>query len=88
MELIKIIVSCLYLYVEDLPLDKTKIISCVGNLVCDRACLNVLTGQTLEEDPFCYADSMLNTLQFVCSAFYLTTHSTHFIYGYMASDIW
>ena len=20
--------------------------------------------------------------------FYLTTHSTHFIYGYMASDIW
>ena len=20
--------------------------------------------------------------------FYLTTHSTHFIYGYLASDIW
>ena len=20
--------------------------------------------------------------------FYLTTHSTHFIYGYMASDVW
>ena len=20
--------------------------------------------------------------------FYLTTHSTHFIYGYMASDMW
>ena len=20
--------------------------------------------------------------------FYLTTHSTHFIYGYMAADIW
>ena len=20
--------------------------------------------------------------------FYLTTHSTHFIYGYMASDLW
>ena len=20
--------------------------------------------------------------------FYLTTHSTHFVYGYMASDIW
>ena len=23
-----------------------------------------------------------------CEMFYLTTHSTHFIYGYMASDIW
>ena len=23
-----------------------------------------------------------------CNMFYLTTHSTHFIYGYMASDIW
>ena len=22
------------------------------------------------------------------NVFYLTTHSTHFIYGYMASDIW
>ena len=25
---------------------------------------------------------------FVEGMFYLTTHSTHFIYGYMASDIW
>ena len=24
----------------------------------------------------------------VQEVFYLTTHSTHFIYGYMASDIW
>ena len=23
-----------------------------------------------------------------CGLFYLTTHSTHFIYGYMTSDIW
>ena len=30
-------------------------------------------------------------IQFTCygrKCFYLTTHSTHFIYGYMASDIW
>ena len=25
---------------------------------------------------------------FTKEMFYLTTHSTHFIYGYMASDIW
>ena len=27
-------------------------------------------------------------LYFKKEMFYLTTHSTHFIYGYMASDIW
>ena len=29
-----------------------------------------------------------NTLMQEREIFYLTTHSTHFIYGYMASDIW
>ena len=29
-----------------------------------------------------------NLLQREREMFYLTTHSTHFIYGYMASDIW
>ena len=28
------------------------------------------------------------TLEERKEVFYLTTHSTHFIYGYMASDIW
>ena len=35
---------------------------------------------------------IISTLSFVTGReremFYLTTHSTHFIYGYMASDIW
>ena len=31
---------------------------------------------------FCFYDSRKREM------FYLTTHSTHFIYGYMASDIW
>ena len=30
----------------------------------------------------------LSSLQGRKEMFYLTTHSTHFIYGYMASDIW
>ena len=30
----------------------------------------------------------LNTAEREREMFYLTTHSTHFIYGYMASDIW
>ena len=49
------------------------------------------------------ADLVFNLQEFTCEAsnsdkhfqkkrkkemFYLTTHSTHFIYGYMASDIW
>ena len=33
-------------------------------------------------DIYVYVDVCRNDL------FYLTTHSTHFIYGYMASDIW
>ena len=44
---------------------------------------------------FCNAFSMFcNAFSMFCNAegrnelFYLTTHSTHFIYGYMASDIW
>ena len=38
-------------------------------------------------------NDVLNTFYFVIlegrkEMFYLTTYSTHFIYGYMASDIW
>ena len=29
-----------------------------------------------------------HSCSFIRKCFYLTTHSTHFIYGYMASDIW
>ena len=32
--------------------------------------------------------NVLELLQIRKEMFYLTTHSTHFIYGYMASDIW
>ena len=31
---------------------------------------------------------MVRTFVYEREMFYLTTHSTHFIYGYMASDIW
>ena len=37
------------------------------------------------------SDIWLRTIQIAegrKEMFYLTTHSTHFIYGYMASDIW
>ena len=32
--------------------------------------------------------NVLHLLEGRKEMFYLTTHSTHFIYGYMASDIW
>ena len=40
-----------------------------------------------------YQKQLFNSYVTVCrkqerEMFYLTTHSTHFIYGYMASDIW
>ena len=34
------------------------------------------------------AHTMVFGTAVVEQVFYLTTHSTHFIYGYMASDIW
>ena len=51
--------------------------------------LHFVTGSTLdqpERSPVC---SLHPThLEREREMFYLTTHSTHFIYGYMASDIW
>ena len=49
----------------------------------------VCTGsadQFLVVDPLSYSSS--DTIQREREIFYLTTHSTHFIYGYMESDIW
>ena len=37
---------------------------------------------------FIYFKKYLTALKREREMFYLTTHSTHFIYGYMASDIW
>ena len=37
---------------------------------------------------FSLVDIFLNEKNITKEMFYLTTHSTHFIYGYMASDIW
>ena len=36
----------------------------------------------------CRIDVQERTKEGEREMFYLTTHSTHFIYGYMASDIW
>ena len=35
-----------------------------------------------------FANALLREREREREMFYLTTHSTHFIYGYMASDIW
>ena len=37
---------------------------------------------------WCFQDGRYFVLSAMREMFYLTTHSTHFIYGYMASDIW
>ena len=46
---------------------------------CFIPCSNVLIAVTA---------SLKGTTRREREMFYLTTHSTHFIYGYMASDIW
>ena len=38
--------------------------------------------------PHHYLNSACGAVYLEREMFYLTTHSTHFIYGYMASDIW
>ena len=38
--------------------------------------------------PVCHPSVSENTREREREMFYLTTHSTHFIYDYMASDIW
>ena len=48
---------------------------------------------TLKRILYVFFNDTLNTFLLVTKIreremFYLTTHSTHFIYGYMASDIW
>ena len=52
---------------------------------------HILFTVILKEGNVLFNDA-LNTfyLRLYCrkEMFYLTTHSTHFIYGYMASDIW
>ena len=49
-------------------------------------------GCKVKEGRKCLFNDALNTFYLRLHGrkemFYLTTHSTHFIYGYMASDIW
>ena len=50
-----------------------------------------LESRHWKDDVFNFFDSHIRELQVSSKErdfFYLTTHSTHFIYGYMASDIW
>ena len=46
----------------------------------------VLTTQWLKKDT--HMKTAFNSREREREMFYLTMHSTHFIYGYMASDIW
>ena len=57
---------------------------------------NLLTtgtvGKTSQILRYCFwinfSASPISIWEGMKEGFYLTTHSTHFIYGYMASDIW
>ena len=52
-----------------------------SHFLCKSIIYNIVSAMNLTTCVFVY----------VCikrEVFYLTTHSTHFIYGYMASDIW
>ena len=55
-----------------------------------RLCMEAPIGhQCMEKNSFkSWIFSNLKTWMREREMFYLTTHSTHFIYGYMASDIW
>ena len=51
--------------------------------VCHIICYNKQNRFELAFDIF-FQDILINVFFY----YYLTTHSTHFIYSYMASDIW
>ena len=53
--------------------------------------MHCLTDRTAHLATFVTPDGSVFDRPICCNTkevFYLTTHSTHFIYGYMASDIW
>ena len=58
------------------------------------SCVEVTRVKTSYEDQYLHTltkslpDSDIISNEREREMFYLTTHSTHFIYGYMASDIW
>ena len=64
---------------------------CVCVYVCDKVDVNVFV---YEDNCMCMCVNDCVMEFDICvnerdrEMFYLTTHSTHFIYGYMASDIW
>ena len=46
--------------------------------------------KAFEQEPYTTGEAVIDihAIEGRKEMFYLTTHSTHFIYGYMASDIW
>ena len=59
---------------------------------CD-AYATLITQNKVKQISICYSICHLTVVKLLAAEreremFYLTTHSTHFIYGYMASDIW
>ena len=55
----------------------------INNTICNRDRTVVQNRRRIEK--YCDNDDFVLRER---EMFYLTTHSTHFIYGYMASDIW
>ena len=45
-------------------------------------------GMESTQSPYSQSRHLFTRCEGRKEMFYLTTHSTHFIYGYMASDIW
>ena len=52
---------------------------------CQPPCIKYGSGNVLAPSSY---SNLLSYRENEREMFYLTTHSTHFIYGYMASDIW
>ena len=61
--------------------------NCGSFVVSVRTWWDGSSDRSLMVDPLSYLSFQLVLHEWL-NCFYLTTHSTHFIYGYMASDIW
>ena len=54
----------------------------------DRVCLGKSCVEAVSRGKWAPRDTPITVHDGEREMFYFTTHSTHFIYGYMASDIW
>ena len=85
----KMLLFCSYIFHLNLAFSFDYFLRCDGNDIDNEVDddFNLISKWLLDTIDIIYFSALLHCVDWR-EMFYLTTHSTHFIYGYMASDIW